>query len=99
LALLRQPKDFSKLATSPAMFVGLNVLTAVAWLSFFFGLKWLEPAVVPTLYNGIGPLTVLVLGGLGWIEVKGRPSTDAAGMSAECRFCCRSRRRERPVAP
>lgn len=74
LALLRQPKDFSKLATSPAMFATLNVLTAVAWLSFFFGLKWLEPAVVATLYNGIGPLTVLVLGGFGWIEAKGRPS-------------------------
>ena len=74
LTLLRQPKDFSRLATSPAMFAALNVLTAVAWLSFFFGLKWLEPAVVATLYNGIGPLTVLVLGGLGWIQVKGRPS-------------------------
>jgi drug/metabolite transporter (DMT)-like permease len=74
LALLRQLKDFSRLAMYPAMFAGLNVLTAVAWLSFFFGLKWLEPAVVATLYNGIGPLTVLILGGLGWIQVKGRPS-------------------------
>jgi drug/metabolite transporter (DMT)-like permease len=75
LALLRQPKDFRRLATSPAMFAALNVLTAVAWLSFFFGLKWLEPAVVATLYNGIGPLTVLVLGGLGWIQAKGKPSS------------------------
>lgn len=74
LALLRQPKDFGRLATSPALFAALNVLTAVAWLSFFFGLKWLEPAVVATLYNGIGPLTVLVLGGLGWMEAKARPS-------------------------
>src|SRR5262245_46713949 len=74
LVLLRQPKDFSKLATSPAMFAALNVTTAVAWLSFFFGLRWLEPAVVATLYNGIGPLTVLVLTSVGWIEAKGRPS-------------------------
>jgi drug/metabolite transporter (DMT)-like permease len=74
LALLRQPKDFSKLGTSPAMFAALNVTTAVAWLSFFFGLKCLEPAVVATLYNGIGPLTALVLGGLGWIQAKGKPS-------------------------
>lgn len=74
LALLRRPKDFSKLAMSPAMFAALNLLTAVAWLSFFFGLKCLEPAVVATLYNGIGPLTILALAGLGWIQAKGRPS-------------------------
>jgi hypothetical protein len=30
---------------------GTELLTAVAWLSFFFGLKWLEPAVVATLYK------------------------------------------------
>jgi hypothetical protein len=77
LALLRQPKDFRRLATSPAMFAALNMLTAVAWLSFFFGLKWLEPAVVATLYNGIGPLTILVIGGLGWIQAKGKPSVGA----------------------
>lgn len=74
LVFLRQPKDFSRLAAAPAMFAALNVTTAVAWLSFFFGLKYLEPAVVATLYNGIGPLTVLVLGALGWIEAKGRTS-------------------------
>jgi hypothetical protein len=65
LALLRQPKDFERLVRSPLMFAALNATTAVAWLSFFFGLKYLEPAVVATLYNGLGPLTVLALSSLG----------------------------------
>lgn len=73
-ASLSRLKDFRTLAASPIMFAALNVTTAVAWLSFFFGLKYLEPAVVATLYNGIGPLTVLVLGAFGWIEAKGRAS-------------------------
>lgn len=74
LALLRQPKDFTKLAASSGMFAALNVTTAVAWLSFFFALKHLEPAVVATLYNGVGPLTVLALGALGCKDVSSRPT-------------------------
>jgi drug/metabolite transporter (DMT)-like permease len=74
LALIRQPNDFKRLAASPLMFAALNVTTAVAWLSFFFGLKNLEPAVVATLYNGIGPLAVVVLGCLGWTKAKHRLS-------------------------
>lgn len=73
LALVRQPQDFGRLARAPAMFAALNLTTAIAWLTFFFGLKHLEPAVVATLYNGIGPLTVLILGALGWIDANGRP--------------------------
>jgi hypothetical protein len=52
----------------------LNVTTAAAWLSFFFALKHLEPAVVATLYNGAGPLAVLVVGALGWARAESRPS-------------------------
>ena len=74
LALLRRPTDFKRLAKSPLMFAALNVTTAMAWLSFFFGLKHLEPAVVATLYNGIGPLIVLALSSFGWMRAKGRPS-------------------------
>jgi len=61
LALLRQPKSFAGLAVSPARLLMLNITTACAWLSFFFGLRYLEPAVVATLYNGMGPLTVLLV--------------------------------------
>src|SRR5215813_8832248 len=74
VAFLRRPRDLAKPFTSPAAFAGLNVTTAAAWLGFFYGLKNLEPAVVTTLYNGIGPLTVLGLGALGWTTAKRRPS-------------------------
>ena len=60
-ALLRQPLHISKLLASPTAFVALNVATAAAWLSFFYGRRHLEPAVVATLFNGVGPLTVLML--------------------------------------
>ncbi len=73
LALLRRPRDLKTLLTSPALFAALNATTAMAWLSFFHGLKHLEPAVVATLYNGIGPLTVLGLQALGWTTAKHKP--------------------------
>jgi drug/metabolite transporter (DMT)-like permease len=66
-ALLR-PKAFRRLLTTPTQFVALNVTTAIAWLCFFFGLKHLEPAVVATLSNGIGPLAVVIFGALDWIK-------------------------------
>ena len=74
VALLRSPRGLLKLFTSPAAFAGLNVTTAFAWLSFFYGLKHLEPAVVATLYNGVGPLTVLGLEALGWTTSKHKAS-------------------------
>jgi drug/metabolite transporter (DMT)-like permease len=78
LALLCQPDSFRKLPASPAMFTALNVTTAAAWLSFFFGLKHLEPAVVATLFNGIGPLTVIILARLGWMKAMHRLSAGEA---------------------
>jgi drug/metabolite transporter (DMT)-like permease len=59
---------------SPAPFAALNFATAAAWLSFFYGLRHLEPAVVATLYNGTGPLTVLATQALGLTVAHGRPS-------------------------
>ncbi len=58
-AHLRRPVDLSRLITMPDRLGALNMTTAGAWLSFFFGLTYLEPAVVATLFNGIGPLTAL----------------------------------------
>jgi drug/metabolite transporter (DMT)-like permease len=53
-------------------FVALNATNAAAWLSFFFGLRYLEPAVVAALYNGIGPLAVLSLQASRWMTMEGR---------------------------
>lgn len=66
LTLVRRPADFRMLVAHPVTFVALNVTTAIAWLSFFFGLKHLEPAVAATLYNGSGPIAVLLFGALQW---------------------------------
>src|SRR5262245_28043964 len=40
----------------------VNITTAIAWITFLYGLKLIEPLVVQILYSGIGPLSVI------WIE-------------------------------
>lgn len=40
------------------MFTALNLSTAAAWIAYFFGLTHLEPAIVNTLYTGVGPLRI-----------------------------------------
>jgi len=40
----------------------VNITTAIAWISFLYALKLIEPLVVQILYSGIGPLSVI------WIE-------------------------------
>src|SRR5262249_43294970 len=45
--------------------LAMNVTTAVAWTSYFFALKHLEPAVVNTVHSGLGPLTVIALAACG----------------------------------
>ena len=70
----REREDFRRLAAAPGMFAALNVTTGAAWLSFFHGLKHLEPAVAATLYNGIGPFAVLALGSLEWVPKRSTTS-------------------------
>ena len=65
-ALWRSPKDITRLAGAPGALLLLNVTTAIAWLGFLFGLRFLEPAVVATFYNGIGPLVALGAAACGW---------------------------------
>lgn len=74
IASWRKDGNLARLPESKPAFAALNVTTAIAWLSFFFGLRYLEPAVVATLYNGVGPLTILVLQAAGWIRAASRPS-------------------------
>jgi drug/metabolite transporter (DMT)-like permease len=73
-SVVRRPQDLKRLATAPLAFAWLNITTAMAWLGFFFGLRHLEPAVVATLYNGIGSLVVLLIGSLGWGTAKAESS-------------------------
>ncbi len=61
----RQPGEVRALVGHARQFAALNVTTAAAWMAYFFALKHLEPAIVTTLYTGVGSIAVLALSGLG----------------------------------
>ena len=49
--LLRRPRDM----------LLLNIATGVPWISYLIALRYLEPALVNTVFAGIGPLAVLAV--------------------------------------
>jgi drug/metabolite transporter (DMT)-like permease len=61
------------LARSWRLVLLVNLATAAAWLSYFYALGALEPAVVNTLNAGIGPLTVAVAGLFGLAFAREHP--------------------------
>ena len=60
-AYLRRPGDIRVLLADKRAFAALNATNAFAWIAYFFALTHLEPAIVNTLFVGVGPLAVLVL--------------------------------------
>jgi len=70
VALLRRPAEFATMRAEWRAMAWMNATTALAWLSYFYSLKHLQPSIVNTLHSGIGPLTVIVLSGCGWHIVK-----------------------------
>jgi hypothetical protein len=80
-AWLYEPQQVRALINHTKLFLALNATTAGAWIMYFFALKNIEPAIVNTLYTGIGPIAVLALSGLGasmahrtdtgWLELIG----------------------------
>jgi drug/metabolite transporter (DMT)-like permease len=44
----------------------MNLFTACAWLCYFQSLRFLEPAIANVLHAGVGPLTILAMGAIGW---------------------------------
>ncbi|HKT16924.1 MAG TPA: hypothetical protein VJR47_02700 [Stellaceae bacterium] len=73
LALARCRKDLAILYANPGPVLAMNLLTAIAWSCYFFGLTHLEPAIVNTIHSGMAPLTVAVLGLWGGRLVGARP--------------------------
>jgi hypothetical protein len=65
LAFWRDARQFARLLRAWRLLVAANAATAVAWLSYFYALAHLEPAVVNTLHAGIGAATVLLAAGGG----------------------------------
>ena len=63
LTLARDPGAAALLVRGALPLIWINVTTAAAWLSFFFALKTIEPALVQILFYGVGPLSVRWLDG------------------------------------
>jgi drug/metabolite transporter (DMT)-like permease len=63
-ALVRDRGALAAVARDAPALVGINVTTALAWLSFFCALGTIEPALVQILFYGVGPLSVRWLDGL-----------------------------------
>jgi drug/metabolite transporter (DMT)-like permease len=63
-ALVRDRGGLCALVRRPAQLFWINATTGFAWMSFFFALKTIEPALVQVLFYGIGPLSVRWLDGL-----------------------------------
>lgn len=61
----RRPEEVRALVGNTRLFLALNATTAAAWMGYFFALKHLEPAIVNTLYTGVGSIAVLALSALG----------------------------------
>ena len=61
LIAVRGRRQFRAMAGAWREIVLTNLGTAMAWLSYFFALKLLEPAVVNMLHMGIGPVALVLL--------------------------------------
>ena len=65
VALLRNPVEFIRLRGEIAALFWMNALTALAWTSYFFSLKYQQPSIVNALHSGAAPLTVVILARFG----------------------------------
>ena len=59
IALARSPESFRVLRLRWRELPGINVTTGLAWISFFYALRTIEPLLVQILFAGVGPLTVM----------------------------------------
>lgn len=65
VTLTRDRTGFAKLRGEWRALIWMNITTALAWCCYFFSLTHLQPSIVNTLHSGVGPLTVIILSGLG----------------------------------
>jgi len=65
IAWRRTPDEFRIMCREWRVMLWMNVTTALAWTSYFYSLKHLQPSIVNALHSGAGPLTVIVLSACG----------------------------------
>ena len=67
-SLWKAPRDLRILFRHWPEILALNVTTALAWLAYFSAIKWIEPAIVNTIWSGLGPLILLLFSWTGFGE-------------------------------
>ena len=60
---------------SPGLVVGINVLAALTWTTYFIAIQIIEPAVVFTVFSGMVPLATVLAARLGMPEAAGPSHT------------------------
>ena len=58
IALGRDPASLRRLLARPRELFWINATSALAWISFFYALRTIEPLLVQILFAGVGPLSV-----------------------------------------
>jgi drug/metabolite transporter (DMT)-like permease len=58
IALARNPRAVRDALRRPRRLFGVNATSALAWISFFYALRMLEPMLVQILFAGVGPRSV-----------------------------------------
>lgn len=88
VALLERERTLRVVFADLRTFLLMNLFTALAWLSYFQSLRYLEPAIANVLHAGLGPLTIVAMGAAGWRIVDAGVMTpiEAACQSAMA-FC------------
>ena len=64
-ACVRTPEQLETAWANPASLFALNFSTAFVWITYFFALQMIEPAVVFTIFSGLIPVTILVAAMMG----------------------------------
>jgi drug/metabolite transporter (DMT)-like permease len=65
ITLVSTPNQVFTLRRAWRNVIAVNATTAVAWLSYFGSLRFVEPAVTNTVYSGVAPLTIVLFGACG----------------------------------
>lgn len=64
-SLIRNRPEIPLLWKNRGVVLAMNVATAMAWTSYFFGLTHIVPSIVNTLHSGVAPLTVIAAAAAG----------------------------------
>ena len=67
--ILFRPFELVVSMSSVHLVVGLNVLAAVTWITYFYALQLIEPTVVFTIFSGMVPLGTLLAAKAGFVDV------------------------------